>query len=332
VFRSDDRGDHWRIISPDLTRGKPGLNDYRGNTITTLSESPLQGGLLYVGTDDGNVLGTKNGGKNWLDLTETLVDVPKDRWITRIEASRHQQGVVYLAMDRHRNDDRAPYLFKSDDYGHSWTSIAANLPAGGPIHALREDPLNPDLLYVGTEFGLFISINGGASWQKQTYLPTVPVHDLVVHPRDRELVIATHGRGIYIMDVCPLQELTSRARATGVHLCDIRPAQAFRQVPLRKLGIKSYNGANPPYGAGFSFFLRDEPAVPPTVTITNAKGDKVAELQGAKSAGLQRVQWDLNKEGTKKDEYDAVPSGSYIVNLRVGNRIVRKSLEVHAAE
>ncbi len=332
VFRSDDRGDTWRIISPDLTRGKPGFNDYRGNTITTLAESPLQAGLLYAGTDDGNIHMTRNGGKNWLDLTDTLPDMPKDRWITRVEPSRHQQGVVYLAVDRHRNDDRAPYLFKSDDYGQSWTSLVGNLPPGGPIHALREDPLNPDLLYVGTEFGLYVSLDGGGTWHQQTHLPTVPVHDLVVHPRDRELVIATHGRGIYIMDVCALQELTSRARAQAVHLCDIRPAHAYRQVPLRKLGSKSYAGANPPYGAGFTFYVRDEPATAPQLTITDAKGKKVFELSGAKQAGLQRVQWDLNRSGAKSDEYDPVASGNYVANLRVGVRIVRKSFDVVAEE
>jgi hypothetical protein len=332
VFRSDDRGRTWRIISPDLTRGKPGPNDARGHTITALAESPLTAGRLYVGTDDGNIMMSKNGGQNWYDASETLPDVPKNRWITRIEPSRHQKGVVYLALDRHRHDDRAPYLFKSDDDCQSWTSLAGNLPASGPIHALREDPLNPDLMYAGTEFGLFMSIDAGKSWHKQPHLPTVPVHDLVVHARDRELVIATHGRGIYMMDVTPLQELTSRAREQDLHLCDIRPAQAFRRVPLRKLGIKTYHGTNPPYGASIWFYLRDQPAEMPMVIVTDVQGKKVAELQGAKTAGLQRVQWDLNRAGTKKGDYDAVASGSYVVNVRVGTRVVRKSLEVTADE
>jgi photosystem II stability/assembly factor-like uncharacterized protein len=332
VFRSDNRGDTWRIISSDLTRGRPGANDYRGHTITTIVESPLEGGLLYVGTDDGNIHVTRNGGKNWLDLTDVLAETPRDRWITRIEPSRHQPSVVYLAIDRHRNDDRAPYLFKSSDYGQTWTSLAGDLPAGGPIHALREDPLNPDLLYVGTEYGLFISMDAGVTWHKQAELPTVPVHDLVVHPRDRELVIATHGRGIYIMDVSPLQELTSRNRQQAVHFCDIQKAQAYRQVPLRKIGPKSYAGANPPYGAGFTFHLRDLPPTAPQISVTDATGKKVAELTGAKQAGLQRLQWDLNKANAKADEYAPVPSGSYTANLRVGTRIVRKSFEVQTEE
>ena len=332
LFRSTDRGAAWSIVSPDLTRGKPGLNDYRGHTITTIAESPLQPGLLYVGTDDGNVHVSHNGGKRWSNITDVIPDVPKDRWITRIEASRYQQGAAYLALDRHRNDDRAPYLFRSEDYGLSWHSIAGNLPKDGPIHVVREDPRNPDLLYVGTEFGLFVSLDGGASWHKQAHLPTVPVHDLIVHPRDRELVIATHGRGIYIMDVAPLQELTARTRAEAVHLCDVPPVQAFRQVPLRKLGNRSYAGANPPYGAGFSFYLRQEPAATPVLTISDKQGNRLVELSGAKTAGLQRLQWDLNKPGTKTDEYNPVPSGEYYADLRTGDRIVRKMFTVEAEE
>jgi len=154
----------------------------------------------------------------------------------------------------------------------------------------------------------------------------------VVHPRDHELVIATHGRGIYIMDVSPLQELTTRARAHAAHLCDIRAAQAYRQVPLRKLGIKSYAGANPPYGAGFTFHVKDDPAVAPKLTITTKQGKQVAEFVGEKTKGLQRLQWDLNKVGAKADEYDPVPSGEYIANLRVGNQIVRKTFQVEAEE
>ncbi|MCI0685190.1 MAG: hypothetical protein L0Y71_24085 [Gemmataceae bacterium] len=332
LFRSTDRGDTWTIISPDLTRGKPGPNDYRGHALTAVAESPVQAGLLYVGTDDGNLHMSQDGGRQWHNLTDLLPDVPKDRWITRLEASRHQPGGVYVAIDRHRNDDRAPYLFASHDYGKTWTSIAGNLPAEGPIHALREDPRNPDLLYVGTEFGLFISMDGGGAWHKQAHLPTVPVHDLVVHPRDHELVIATHGRGIYIMDASPLQELIPRARSHVAHLCDIRPAQAYRQVTLRKLGSKSYAGANPPYGAGFTFHVKDDPAAAPKLTVTNKQGKQVAELTGSRAKGLQRLQWDLNRPGAKADEYDPVPSGEYIVNLRVGNQIVRKVFQVETEE
>jgi photosystem II stability/assembly factor-like uncharacterized protein len=332
LFQSTSRGDTWAIVSPDLTRGKPGPNEHRGHTITTVAESPLQAGLLFVGTDDGNVFMTHDAGKRWIDLTDKIAAVPKDRWISRVEASRLQAGTAYLAIDRHRNDDRAPYLFKSDDYGLSWTSIASNLPVEGPIYVIREDPRNPDLLYVGTEFGLFLSLDGGASWHKQPHLPTVPVHDLVVHPREHELVIATHGRGIYILDVAPLQELTARARAQALYLCDIRPAQAFRQVQLRRLGIKSYNGSNPPYGTPIAFHLRDEPSTAPLLTITDRKGKQVAEWSGAKSAGLQQWQWELNLPGTKKDEYYPVPSGEYYANLRVGDQIARKRLLVQVEE
>jgi hypothetical protein len=331
VFRSEDRGENWTTASPDLTRGQPGPNDYRGHTITTLAESPLTKGLVYAGTDDGNVWCSHDGGRRWQDLTDKLVNTPRDRWITRVEPSRHEDGVVYLSFDRHRNDDRAPYLFKSADFGHTWRPLAASLPTGGPVHVVREDPHSPDLLFVGTEFGLFVSLDGGGVWHKQAHLPSVAVHDLAVHPRERELVIATHGRGIYIMDVAPLEQLTREARSRPIHLCDIRPAQAYRQTALSSLGIKHYAGANPPYGAVLHVYVRDGDASP-AVSVTDVRGKIVAELKGANTPGLQRLIWNLNKPGTKKDEYDPVPSGEYTATLRVGERAVQKRFSVQAEE
>ncbi len=331
LFRSDNRGTSWAIISPDLTRGKPGPSDDRGHTITTIAESPLQKGLLWVGTDDGNVQRSMDAGRRWQNATDRI-DVPPDGTISRLEASHYQTGTVFLSIDRHRNDDHTPYLFRSDDYGQTWTSIVANLPGDGPVHVIREDPRNPDLLYVGTEFGLFLSLDGGASWHKQAHLPTVPVHDLAIHPRDGELVIATHGRGIYVMDVLPLQELTVRNRAQAVYLSDIRPAQAYRQVTIRKLGIKSYAGENPPYGAGFFYYLRSDVAATPELTIADADGKKVAHLKGSKTAGLHRLQWDLNLPDTKSDDYNPVRTGAYVANLRVGNQLLRKSFQVETEE
>src|SRR5262249_39820707 len=153
----------------------------------------------------------RDRGGAWVNLTERILDMPAARHISRVECSRFAEGTAYLAIDRHRNDDRAPYVFKTTDFGETWKSIRANLPVSGSVYVIREDPRNKDLLYVGTEFGLFISIDAGASWHKHPGLPTVPVHDLVVHPRDRELVIGTHGRGIYVMDVRPLQDLSAEA-------------------------------------------------------------------------------------------------------------------------
>jgi hypothetical protein len=210
----------------------------------------------------------------------------------------------------------------------NWISLAANLPADGPIHVLREDPVNPDLLYVGTEFGLLISLDAGRNWHKQKHLPTVPVHDLVIHPRDRELVIGTHGRAIWIMDVLPLQELTAAAQADAARFCSIRSATAFRRQVKQNLGIKNFVGENAPYGAGFYFHLRDKPAVAPTLTLLDAKGKKITELKGNASPGLQRMAWDLNRPGKDKGAFHPVPAGAYTAVLRIGKKEYKQHFQI----
>ncbi len=325
VFATKNRGDTWSIVSPDLTRGKPGPNERKAHTITTLAASPLEDHVLYAGTDDGNLWSCQswfNGA--WTNLTDSIPDFPKNRWISRLEASRFTKGTVYLTIDRHRNDDPKPYVFKSVNYGRTWTSIANDLPGDGHVHIIREDPLNRDLLYVGTEFGLFISLDAGKTWHKHQHLPTVPVHDLVVHPRDRELVIGTHGRGIWIMDALPLQDLAGAA----VRLLPIRPATAYRPEYKHNLGIKSYVGTNAPYGAGIYVYLRDQPAQAPTVTIFDLQGRKVADLKTAATAGLQRLAWDLNHAGSELESFNPVPAGTYTAVLRVGQQQYKQSFPV----
>jgi photosystem II stability/assembly factor-like uncharacterized protein len=334
LFRSVDRGDHWQVISPDLTRGKPGPDPTTGHTITTVAESPLKVGLIYVGTDDGRLHITRDGGNTWMDLSERIPGVPAERWITRVECSPFAEGTAYVSIDRHRNDDFAPYLFKTSDYGQTWQSLRGNLPPEGPVHVVRADPRNKDLLYVGTEFGLFISLDGGGTWQRQRNgLPTVAVHDLVVHPRDRELVAATHGRGIYLMDVAPLQELTPKVLTAEVHLFEIKPALAYRpHGPRSWAGTKMYLGTNPPYGAEVYYYLREPVGEAPKLTITDGRGKPVAELKTAKGAGLHRVSWELRTGGAKAPPaaMRPVPPGEYTATLRVGEREWRKPIRVEA--
>jgi photosystem II stability/assembly factor-like uncharacterized protein len=332
LFRSDNRGDTWSIISPDLSRGAPGPSSHRGHTITTVAESPLKPGTIYAGTDDGNVWATFDAGRRWLDLTDKFEGVPRDRCVSRLEASHFQHNVVYASFDRHRNDDRQPYLFRSTDSGNSWVPLDNHLPDDGPVYVVREDPRNPDLLYAGTEFGLFISLDAGGSWHKQPHLPTVPVHDLAIHPRERELVIATHGRGIWIMDASPLQELAGVYVQKAAHLCDVRPAHAYRQTSLTSLGVKNYLGENPPYGAVFHVYLRQSLSSPAMLLIADAKGRTVRQMPVGTAAGLHRLVWDLNRDGAAPDDYDPVASGEYTATLRAGATALRKQLKVHAEE
>jgi photosystem II stability/assembly factor-like uncharacterized protein len=331
LFRSVDRGDHWEVLGPDQTRGKPGPDPSTGHTLTTIAESPLKVGLIYVGSDDGRLHLTRDGGLNWEDLSGRIPDVSADHWITRVECSPFAEGTAYLSISRYRNDDRTPYVFKTTDFGKTWQSLRGNLPAGGPVHVIRADPRSRDLLYVGTEFGLFLSLDAGASWFRQKNgLPTVAVHDLVVHPRDRELVVATHGRGIYLMDVAPLQELTPAILAEDVHLFDLKPAVAYRpQNPRSWSGTKTYLGANPPYGAEVYYYLKRSLAEAPKLTISNAEGKQVAQLKTTQEAGLHRVTWNFFNSGTAKGPRLATP-GEYLVTLRIGERELRKPIRVEA--
>ncbi|MBI3409260.1 MAG: hypothetical protein HY040_13010 [Planctomycetes bacterium] len=332
LFRSFNRGDVWTIISPDLTRGKPGANDYAGNTITTIAESPKKKGLLYVGTDDGKVWVSRDGGRDWTDLSEKIPDLPQDRWITRVECSPFDEGTVFLSIDRHRNDDRAPHLFKSVDFGETWQAFVGNLPNNAPVHVIRTDPHNPSLLYVGTEIGLYLSVDGGKYWTRQPQFPTVPVHDLVVHPRDRELVIGTHGRGIYVMPVAPLQAMNGNVLHEEAYLFDIAPAHAHRPGFQRNLGIKQWSGENPTYGAGIYYYFRDSLKEPPDISITDGKGAVVGEAKGFKEAGLHRLTWRMNVKGTPDGSYRPVPAGTYTVTLTVGEKRLTKSVQVSSDE
>jgi photosystem II stability/assembly factor-like uncharacterized protein len=204
LFKSNDRGEHWEQISPDLSKNS---NTKRGDvpfaTITTISESGIKKGLLYVGTDDGNVWITRNNGDHWQLINQQL---PKNKWISRIVASKFDLGTVFVSLNGYRDDDFEAYLFKSKNFGKTWVSIANNLP-GGPVNVVKEDPHNRHILYVGTDYGVYISLNKGQQWHSLgTNIPTTYVHDLFVHPRDNTLVVATHGRGLYTLDTTPISK------------------------------------------------------------------------------------------------------------------------------
>jgi photosystem II stability/assembly factor-like uncharacterized protein len=213
VFRSTNRGDTWERISPDLSRNDPSQMLLKSSsaipyqTIVALAESPIRPDVLYAGTDDGRLHVTLNGGKSWTDLSEAL---PVQRWVSRIVPSRHAEGTVFVTLRGREDDDFAPYVYKSTDFGKTFTSIAANIPAG-PVNVIREDPTNANVLYLGTDFGAFITANAGREWQVLGgNLPSTQVSDLQVHPRDNVVVISTYGRGMWAMDGAALQALIPR--------------------------------------------------------------------------------------------------------------------------
>ncbi|MFT6972044.1 MAG: photosystem II stability/assembly factor-like uncharacterized protein [Roseivirga sp.] len=227
VLKSNFRGESWEEISGDLTKNDPvkaaGTGNIQYGTITSFEESPIDANELWVGTDDGNVQVTTDGGKNWTLLNANIPNNP-EYWVTRIEASAHTKGTAYVSFNGMRRDKFEAHLYKTTDFGKTWSSIAAGLPKE-PVNVIREDHINPNLLFVGTELSIYTSIDAGKNWTKLTNnYPSNPAYDMVIHPRENELVVATHGRGIFIADITPLQGLTAQVASADMHLFDIQPA------------------------------------------------------------------------------------------------------------
>jgi len=332
LFKSPDRGDNWEKVSPDLSRG--GVAADTGHTITTIAESPKKAGVLWVGTDDGRVHISRDGGKNWTEVTKNVPILAKEKdnfsWITRVHCSEHAEGTAYLTVDRHRNDDLKPYAYKTTDYGASWKSVSGDLPKEGNLHCIRDSSKNPNLLFVGTEWGVYGSLDGGQRWHhmKTGIPPKVLVHDLLIHPRDRDLVIGTHGRSIYVVDISHLEQMTPNVLASDVHLFDVRPATAFE---MKKGGMDAgYAAPNPPYGATICYYLKDAAKQPVTINLIDPKSGKTfASLKGEQGAGLQKVAWDLREVGGDKR---LVAPGQYTVQLVVGEKTLRTTVRVEAPE
>ena len=312
LFRSVDRGEHWKIISPDLSTQDPekmdrdsgGLTrDVTGaethSTIISISESPRRPGLIWVGTDDGNVQLTRDGGGSWTNVRENIPGVPDGIWVSRVEASRFDEGTAYVTFDGHRSDLFEPYIFKTTDYGASWTRITSGIPSGHTVYVVEEDRQNPDLLFAGTELGAFITLDGGRSWAPlMNGLPTVAVHDLLVHPRENDLIAGTHGRGIWILDdISALQQLTAEARDQETVLFQPRRATDWRSVSRGgSRGHLYYAGENPPEGTTISFWRRTAAGGDATLTITDITGEVSRTVKLPGKAGISSFRWDLSMD------------------------------------
>jgi photosystem II stability/assembly factor-like uncharacterized protein len=230
LYRSMDQGETWTALSPDLTKSE-NRGDVPFATITVIAESPLRFGLLWVGTDDGQVYVTRGSGAQWSEVTRGL---PRDRWVSRVEASRFDENVAYVSLNGYRDDDITAYVYRTDDLGRTWRDISSNLP-DEPVNVIREDPVNPAVLYVGTDRGAYVSLDTGRSWQAAgAGLPNVPVHDLIVHPRERELVAGTHGRSVWVLDALPIQDLTEDVRDSDVFVFDLEPITYSRGWASRR--------------------------------------------------------------------------------------------------
>jgi len=313
LFKSKDRGETWEA-SVDLTTqqdreklplmgvlpDRKTLSRHDGITyfgdITTISESPIKEGLLYAGTDDGNLQVSRDGGQTWKNVISKVPGVPKYTYVTRVVASRFEEGSAYATLDGHRNDDFKAYAFMTADYGESWKDISGNLPDGGIVNVIREHHRNPNLLFVGTERGAYFSIDRGKSWVEfKGDFPRVPVDDIAIHPRENDLIFGTHGRSVWVLDdITPLEQLTKEALASPACLFDIRKATIYSPYYHKgNLGHKFFVAPNPPFGAMISYYLKEKAKESVEIIIQDSAGQKIRELKGPRNKGINRTAWDL---------------------------------------
>ena len=312
LFQSYDRGDSWKIISPDLTTNDKELrntsdgggltNSNTGGenhfTIITISDTPLDTNLIWIGTDDGNIQITRDNGINWENVRKNIKGVPSKTWVSRVEASKHKEGRAYVTFDNHRFDDNKPYVFMTDDYGKSWTNISANLPLDYSVYVIKEDYIDENLLFVGTEKSVYFTINRGKNWGKLgTKLPSVAIHDLVIHPRDGDLIAGTHGRSIWILDdISPLRKLDKKSN----NLTPIRIATKWIKINTgRKQPFFEFRGENPPNGSIINFYSSNN--YKGKLIVTNISGLNVYSKPISFNKGINRFIWPLELERNKDE-------------------------------
>jgi len=313
LFKSTDRGDSWTRLGGDLTTGvdrnklqifgktpdKSTLSRHDGveeyPTITTLSESPLTPNVLWVGTDDGNVQVSRDGGKTWKNVALRVPGVPKGTYVTRVVASKYAEGAAFVTFDGHRTDDYNVYLFQTSDYGETWKSIRNGIPdSAGSVHVVREHPRSANLLFAGTEFGLWVSWDHGANWTAlKNNFPTVPVDDIEIQAQQNDLVLATHGRSIWIFDdMTPIEKFDAGVANSDLTFFAPRTATVWDLRERRwSAGQKMFTGKNPPYGAILNYYLKEAlPPEPPKTAKDDKEKDKDAEKQKEADASKQKEQ------------------------------------------
>ncbi len=311
VYRSMNEGETWEMLSDDLTYNDPAKKgDIPYQTIFSLSESPLKFGLIYAGTDDGRIWMTKNSGEYWLEINKGL---PFGKWISQIEASAFSEGRVYMTQNGKRDDDFAAYIWKSEDYGQTWTDIKSNIPCG-PVNVIKEDPKNENILYAGTDYGVYVSLNKGVSWESLPgKLPTTYVHDLVIHPRDDFAVIATHGRGVWVLDVRFVRKIAEMDSEADCRILDIDDCRLPRGTEYW------YRRSAKEMSAPFYLMTGGEV----TVNISDANNKMVKEIKLNADKGLNFANWDL-----MLNEKELAEPGTYKIQLKGNNFVEEKEFEV----
>jgi len=362
LFRFTERGAKWEVISPDLTAQqdrvlKGSKTDYTGyhsyGALFSIAESPLDAKTIWTGSDDGPIYVTRDEGKNWKEVSKNLPSgAPTFAVVGEIEASRYEKGAAYIVYDNHTREDHRAYVYRTADYGETWTDITGDLPKNGSSYVIREDPVNPNLLFVGTEFGVFVTIDRGGHWvQLKNNLPTVAVRAMAIQARDRDLVVGTFGRAIWIVDIGPLEELTERMFHQPAYLFDIKPGTLFKTRFTYGATIEELNGDmffradNPPYGTVISYYLPENLGREVTISIADTNDTVVRTLKGPGTAGIHRVNWDLKRENkvsdaqatqagvttiSEREALDRVGPGTYRVSLAAASVSVKNTVVVRA--
>jgi len=367
LFKTTNAGQSWEVISPDLTTddknkqkssGEPIVVDNTAAefhcSIIAIAPSRVNASVIWVGTDDGNVQVTRDGGKTWTNVVRNIPGLAPNAWIPNIEASWADAGTAYVAADHHRENDYAPYFYKTTDYGRTWTKLTVGTAArAGWSHVIREDPNNRNILYAGTELGIWVSFDGGGHWTSlRNNMPPAPVRDIKVHPRDNDLIAATHGRGVYIMDRIGVLQQIGDALKTDAFLFDIAPATRWTVWNKdANLAQKVYKAPNPPQGAVLDYFFNADQNGDVTITIADKAGTIVRTVPNVpKAKGVNRTTWDLRYDGPRQQpsasrralaDEDAemvarfgggagpyVLPGDYTVTLRVGGKEMRRPVKV----
>ncbi len=345
LFRSLDRGDHWTEISPDLTSNEKAKQGGAGNisygTITTISESPVRPGILWVGTDDGKVQVATDGGASWKDRTAKIAAAggPENFWVSRVLASPHDPGTAFVAKTGLRLDDFRACLFKTTDYGETWTALGAGLPEK-PVNVVVQDRKNANLLFVGTEQGVYVSIDGGGKWVSfKNNMPWVKVTDLVIHPRENDLIVASYGRGLWITNITPLQELKAGVLEQDAYLFEIKPqVQRIAAVGgsnYQLLGDSHLMTPNEPNVVVINYYLKEKTAAKVNIRVTDPYGKLLRELAGKGEAGMNSVSWDMRlprapgqTPGFGGFGGGMVDPGEYVVTLELGDKKFTKKAAI----
>lgn len=375
LHRSTDRGESWEIISPDLTTNDPNkqkqsesggltkdITSAENHTsILTIAPSPVQKGVIWVGTDDGNVQLTTDDGKTWVNVVKNIKGLPANTWCPHIEPSKFNTKAAYAVFDDHRRSNWTTYVYKTDDFGKTWTSLTKNDPTAkidnlqwGFAHVIEQDPVNQDLFYLGTEFGLWISFDGGKNWNRWTHgLPTCPVRALIVHPRDHDLIIGTHGRAAYILDdVRPFRSINETTLKKPLHLFEIPPVyqhQVKQADGYHYTGDGMYCGESKKYGALLTYLynpgkekvsgdIKKEKAV--TIQVLDESGKVIWDAKGPKKPGINRFVWNLRTKGIKLPGFEmladffptgiSVLPGTYRVKIMSGDGEMSQTVKVEA--